>query len=111
MKKGHIWHRGSLQMLVSTEEQQPSWALAQIFFGWFSGPRDVLRVVLRFVMGSETWAGERMECDFSLDPSLSAWFDAMKQRIFVGFASIFIVFVGIGLYTLWFVSRVGGLSM
>jgi two-component system, NtrC family, sensor histidine kinase KinB len=32
----------------------------------------------------------------------------MKQRIFLGFASIFILFVGIGLHARWIVSRVGG---
>jgi NtrC-family two-component system sensor histidine kinase KinB len=49
-----------------------------------------------------------MECDSSLDPALSAWFCAMKQRIFLGLAAIFILFVGIGSYALWLFTRLGG---
>ena len=32
----------------------------------------------------------------------------MKQRIFLGFAPIFILFVGIGLYAVWLLTRLGG---
>jgi K+-sensing histidine kinase KdpD len=32
----------------------------------------------------------------------------MRQRIFLGFASILILFLGIGLYAFWLFSRIGG---
>jgi hypothetical protein len=32
----------------------------------------------------------------------------MRQRIFLGFASILILFLGIGLYAFWLLSRIGG---
>jgi hypothetical protein len=40
-------------LLVLTEEQHAVVA-SQELFRWFSGPEDVLRVVLRVVLGSET---------------------------------------------------------
>ena len=46
---------GKLTHALVTEEQHPSWAQPK-GFRWFSGPEDVLRVVLRVVLGSETWA-------------------------------------------------------
>ena len=39
---------------------------------------------------------------------LSVWFYAMKQRILLGFASILILFVGMGLYALWLFTRLEG---
>jgi NtrC-family two-component system sensor histidine kinase KinB len=41
-------------------------------------------------------------------PALPVWFYAMKQRILLGFASILILFVGMGLYALWLFTRLGG---
>jgi hypothetical protein len=51
---------GKLTDALVTEEQHPSPSWAQPKgFRWFSGPEDVLRVVLRVVLGSETraWGG------------------------------------------------------
>ena len=46
---------GKLTDALVTEEQHPGWAQPK-GFRWFSGPEDVLRVVLRVVLCSETWA-------------------------------------------------------
>jgi len=48
-------------LLVLTEEQHAVVA-SQELFRWFSGPEDVLRVVLRVVLGSETWGFGGMQC-------------------------------------------------
>jgi NtrC-family two-component system sensor histidine kinase KinB len=107
VQKGNIWHTASSQIVVLTEEQHACCGLAQIFL-------VVLRARGRTAGGAAScpglgdlgWGG--MECDSSVHPPLSAWFYAMKQRIYLGFAPIFILFVGIGLYALWLFSRVGG---
>jgi E1-E2 ATPase len=90
VKKCHVWHAVSLQVCG------------------FSGPEEVLRVVLRVVLGSEARVGKRMECDSSLHPPFSASYYPMKQRILLGLAPIFIICVGIGLYAIWLFSRLGG---
>jgi hypothetical protein len=45
------------RFLFRPKNRHARWGLAQIFW-WFSGLEDVLRVVLRVVLGSETWAGD-----------------------------------------------------
>src|SRR3984957_15517334 len=47
-----------------------------------------------------------LQRDSSLATALSASF--MRQRIFLGFVSILIPFMGIGVYSFWLFSRVGG---
>jgi hypothetical protein len=49
-----------------------------------------------------------VECDSSLGPPLSVSFYAMKQRIFLGLAPMFILFARIGLYSIWLFTRLGG---
>src|SRR6202034_444508 len=44
--------------------------------------------------------------DSSLDKVLSASF--MRQRIFLGFASIVLLFMGAGVYSFWLFSRISG---
>jgi hypothetical protein len=53
-KRSDLAH-GKLTDALVTEEQHPGSAQPK-GFRWFSGPEDVLRVVLRVVLGSETWA-------------------------------------------------------
>ena len=53
-KRSALAH-GKLTDALVTEEQHPGWAQPK-GFRWFSGPEDVLRVVLRVVLCSETWA-------------------------------------------------------
>jgi hypothetical protein len=65
LKKYHVWHAASLQIIVSTEEQHANWCLAQIFL-------VVLRARGRTAGGTASCPGlgdlgcGRMECDSSL---------------------------------------------
>jgi len=59
---GRIWHMVSLPMLLVLTEEQHAVVASQELFRWFSGPEDVLRVVLRVVLGSETWGFGGMQC-------------------------------------------------
>ena len=77
---------GKLTDGLVTEKQHPSWAQPK-GFRWFSGPEDVMRVVLRVVLGSETWAW----CGWSVvlrgTQHLSASTYAVRQPIFLELAT------------------------
>src|SRR5271169_3228767 len=74
-----FWHAVSLLDFVLIEEQHADCGLPRGFW-WFSGPGEGLRVVLRVIPGSETWALAYLVQFIAV--ALLASFQAMKQLKF-----------------------------